>query len=97
MKEKKETTMTNKADGNDTRSVTDRLSTLRDEIRLHLHLASLDVRKEWDETLEPKVLEAERAARDIAEKPQAAVSDLVERLERFVARLRGGGASGSPA
>jgi hypothetical protein len=69
-------------------SVVTKLERLRDEIKLHLHLASLDAKKEWDETLEPRVLEIEQAARDAAEDPQGTVRELVERVEGFARRLR---------
>lgn len=58
-----------------------KIATLRDEVRLHLHLASLDAKKEWDEVLEPRVLELQEGAKDKA-------TDVAGKLEAFVARLR---------
>lgn len=66
-------------------SPVDRITQLRDEVKLRLHLATLEVKKEWDEKLEPKVFEVEKLAKDATE---TAVSDLVQRLEEFVIRLR---------
>lgn len=66
-----------------------RLTTLRDEIRVQLHLATLDAKREWDEKLEPKVLEVEGAAKHATETSRAAIEDLVERLEKFANQLRG--------
>jgi hypothetical protein len=57
-----------------------RVATLRDEVRLHLHLASMDLKKEWDEKLSPRIFEVEAGAKDKAQ-------DLVTKLEDFLARL----------
>jgi hypothetical protein len=65
-----------------------RIATLRDEAKLHLHLASLDARKEWDEVLEPKVLELQNGAKHIGADVRDAASDVAGKLEAFVARLR---------
>lgn len=54
----------------------ERLQTLRDEIRLDLHLAGMDLKDRWRE-LEPKVLEAERRAEEVGGK---ALDELVQRL-----------------
>lgn len=77
-------------------SVFDRLTTLRDEVKLQLHLASLDAKKEWDETIEPRVLELEQAAKSFTESSPAAakVKDLVARVEEF---LRGLGSEPPPS
>lgn len=66
-----------------------KLATLRDEIRVQLHLASLDAKQEWNEKLEPKVLEVEGAAKQATEASRAAIEDLVGRLEKFANQLRG--------
>ncbi len=65
-----------------------RLQTLRDEVKLHLHLASLDARKEWDETLAPKLLELEGTAKNISEPTRSKARELVTKLEDFLARLK---------
>ncbi|MBZ4420408.1 hypothetical protein [Myxococcus sp. RHSTA-1-4] len=54
----------------------ERMKTLRDEIRLDLHLAGMDLKDRWRE-LEPKVLEAERRAEEVGVR---VLDELVERL-----------------
>ncbi len=65
-----------------------RLRTLRDEVKVQIHLASLDAKKEWDEVLSPKVLELEQSAKTFSEPTRTRVKELVQRLEDYVARLR---------
>lgn len=60
---------------------------LADEIRVKLHLASLDVKQEWDEKLSPRVFELREAAKRVANDSSEKVTELVEQLERFVANL----------
>lgn len=70
----------------------DRLGTLRDEVKLHLHLASLDAKQEWDDKLEPRINEVQTAAQNAAhtasEASHKAVHELVAHVEGFVAKLR---------
>ncbi|MBX3219245.1 MAG: hypothetical protein KF795_01925 [Labilithrix sp.] len=66
----------------------ERLATLRDEVKLQLHLASLDARTEWDEKLAPKVLEAEQTAKELTEATRVSARELVTRVEEFLARVR---------
>jgi hypothetical protein len=68
----------------------DKLDMLRDEVKLHLHLATLDAKKEWDERLEPKILEAQTAAMQASETSRTALRELVTRVESFVAKLKEG-------
>ncbi len=68
----------------------EKLQTLRDEVKLKLHLATLDAKKEWDEKLSPRVVDIERSAKEITESSRSALSELVARLEDFLARLKGG-------
>lgn len=65
-----------------------KIATLRDEVRLHLHLASLDAKKEWDEVLEPRVLELQDGAKTLGADMKDKASDVAGKLEAFVARLR---------
>lgn len=67
----------------------EKLAGLRDEVKLKLHLASLDVKQEWDEKLSPRVFEAETAAKNITESSRTAISEVVAKVEEFVGRLRG--------
>lgn len=59
------------------------LGTLRDEIRVKLHLAGLEAKDRW------KVLnaEAEKLTRDVGRASQATVEDVVKRLREFRASL----------
>ena len=54
---------------------------LVDEVRLKLHLASLDAKKEWDEKLEPRLQELRSA-------PQEKLHELTSLLEAYASRLR---------
>ena len=68
--------------------VNDVLTTLRDEARLHLHLASLDAKQEWDEKLEPRINELHTSASDVSDGTRSVVEDLLARVEGFVSNLR---------
>lgn len=65
----------------------ERLQELRDEVKLKLHLATLDAKTEWDEKLSPKVFEVEQAAKQMTEQTRATAKELVEKVEKFLARL----------
>lgn len=66
-----------------------RLQTLRDDVKVRLHLASLDAKKEWDEVLSPKLFELEQMAkRGVSEQTRARAKELVEKLEDYAARLK---------
>ena len=65
-----------------------RISTLRDEVKLHLHLASLDAKQEWNEVLEPKVLELQDGAKHLGADVRDAAADVAGKLEAFAGRLR---------
>lgn len=73
------------------RDAVTKLQTMRDEIRVQIHLASLDAKKEWDETLAPKVTELEGNALAVGDGVRHAAFDLLEKLEHFSQRLRGAG------
>ena len=72
----------------DLESALARISTLRDEVKLHLHLASLDAKKEWNEVLEPKVLEIQDGAKHLGADVRDVAADVAGRLEAFAGRLR---------
>lgn len=61
-----------------------KLVTLRDEVKLKLHLASLDAKQEWDDKLAPRVLEVEQAAKTISETTRSTLNELVSKVEDFV-------------
>lgn len=67
-----------------------KLTGLADEVKVQLHLASLDAKKEWDETLSPKLFEVEQSAKSLGESSRETVNDLVSRVEDFLGRLKPG-------
>lgn len=71
----------------------EKLTTLRDEVKLHIHLASLDAKQEWDEKLEPRINEVSTTAHTASDASKAAIHDLVTKVEGFYAKLRGTNAS----
>jgi hypothetical protein len=74
----------------------EKLATLRDEVKLKLHLASLDAKKEWDDKLAPRVLEAERAAKNVTESSRSTLSELIAKIEDFLTHLGPSGRGGEP-
>jgi len=64
-----------------------RIRQLRDEIRIDLHLASLDAKDRW-RTLEPKLEDAERFGREISEASKSALQEISRSYEEFRYALR---------
>jgi hypothetical protein len=62
------------------------MRTLRDEVRVKLHLAGMDAKDEWKK-LEPKLQEAERAASEATEATRTAIADAVRRLSKLSSSL----------
>jgi vacuolar-type H+-ATPase subunit H len=63
------------------------LATLRDEVKVRMHLASMDLKKQWDE-LEPRIRAAtEQARRDVSSASQALVTEVTEALKKLRGRL----------
>lgn len=60
------------------------LKTLRDEINLKVHLASMDLRDEWAK-LEPQ---ADKAWRELNEATAEAAQDLKARIQKLRAQLK---------
>jgi hypothetical protein len=71
----------------------EKLTMLRDEVKLHIHLASLDAKQEWNDKLEPRINEVSNSAQAATDASKAAVHELVTKVEGFYAKLRGTGAS----
>jgi hypothetical protein len=68
----------------------EQLRALRDEIRVHLHLGSMELKDRWA-ALEPRFSEAERYVEELTETSRAAMKDLVKRFSELrdsLARLR---------
>lgn len=66
----------------------EKLATLRDEAKLHIHLAALDAKQEWDEKLDPKITELQGSAQQLGDASKEKVQELVKSVEDFVAKLR---------
>jgi hypothetical protein len=62
-----------------------KLQTLRDEVKVRLHLASLEAKTEWDEKLEPKVFEMQNSAKNMSE--HGKLGELVTKVEQFLGKL----------
>jgi hypothetical protein len=58
------------------------IQSLRDEVKVRLHLASLEVKEEWNK-LEPHLLEVERAAHEATDASRRAVTDTIEKLKKI--------------
>ncbi len=70
----------------------EKLASLSDEVKLKLHLASLDAKKEWDERLYPRVVEVEGAVKSITdninESTHSTLGEVVSKVETFLLTLR---------
>ncbi|AKJ05154.1 hypothetical protein ATI61_102222 [Archangium gephyra] len=64
-----------------------RLKTLRDEIRVDIHLAGMEARDKWKE-LEPVVRDAEKLAEEVTDVSQRAMEELVEKFRGFRESVR---------
>jgi hypothetical protein len=64
-----------------------KLKTLRDEIRVDLHLAGMDAKDKWKE-MEPKFREAEKLVDDVSEVSRKAMEEMVERFRAFRESVR---------
>ncbi len=62
------------------------LRTLRDEVRVKLHLAGMDAKAEWNH-LEPHLLDVERRANELTEATRVAIADAVKRLSKLRSSL----------
>ncbi len=62
------------------------LQTMRDEVRVRLHLGSLDLREQW-KRLEPHLGDVERKAEELTVTSRAALTDALTRLEHFRSSL----------
>lgn len=70
------------------RDMLGKVKTLRDEIRVDLHLAGLEARNRWQNELEPRLQEAESFVRDVTDASRTALTDIVERYQVFRNDLR---------
>jgi len=70
-------------------SQVEELKTLRDEIRLELHLASMELKDEWQK-IERELPDRSRAAEQLRDAASEGLNLLVGQLRRFQAKLREG-------
>ncbi|HMI82978.1 MAG TPA: hypothetical protein VK550_02735 [Polyangiaceae bacterium] len=63
-----------------------RLQTLRDEVRVRLHLASMELKDQWNK-LEPHLLDVEKKATDASDASRTLITEAVKKLEKFRASL----------
>jgi hypothetical protein len=68
------------------RNVLDELGRLRDEIRVQIHLAGMDLKKAWDE-LEPKLAEADRGAENMTEEAFRTAVESLRKAKLFHSSL----------
>jgi len=66
------------------------MRTLRDEVRVKLHLGGMDIKEQWKK-LEPHLDEVEKKAEDLTEASRVAVSEAVKRLQKVRSSLTGRG------
>jgi hypothetical protein len=62
------------------------LRTLRDEVRVKLHLAGMDAKDEWRK-LEPTLEQAERTASEFTEATRTALAEAIKRLAKLRSSL----------
>ncbi|MBX7117003.1 MAG: hypothetical protein K1X64_21970 [Myxococcaceae bacterium] len=63
------------------------LRAMRDEIRVQLHLASMDLKDEW-EKLQPKLQEAEKVWDVMSDATLETVHDVQKHLQAFKAKIK---------
>lgn len=64
-----------------------KLRTLRDEVRLDMHLASMEAKTRWKE-MEPMLHDLEKLGDDVTDVSKKAVEDMLERLRSFRDSIR---------
>lgn len=64
------------------------LEFVADEVRLKLHLASMDARQVWENTLEPRLLDARDTAREATEASKTKIDDTLTAVKKFAEDLR---------
>ena len=62
------------------------LQTLRDEVRVKLHLANMDLKDQWNK-LDPYIADVERKAGEATEASRTLLHEAVKKLEQFRASL----------
>ena len=62
------------------------LHTLRDEVRVRVHLAGMDLKEQWNK-LEPHLDEVEKRAGEISEALRVVVIEVVKKLQKLRSQL----------
>lgn len=62
------------------------LQTLRDEIRVRIHLAGMDAKDAWS-SLEPEIEHAEQVAKEATVASRAAIEDVLVKVRDFAKSL----------
>jgi hypothetical protein len=71
------------------RSTLDELRTMRDEIRVRLHLAGMEAKDTWNRDLEPRFFTLEkRLERDVGDAAKTALEDLRNAMNKFRDNLK---------
>ena len=65
------------------------LKTMRDEIRVRLHLAGQELRTQWEEQVEPAIGRIEGQIKEIRADSVEAVKDAIERAKAAFQEFRG--------
>ena len=63
-----------------------RLQALRDEVRVRLHLANMELKDQWNK-LEPHLADVEKKAADATEASRTLLHEALKSLEKFRASL----------
>lgn len=71
----------------DIEAAIDDLEQLADEVRVKLHLAGMDARDAWDKTIEPRLEQARRHAKEATDASQAAIDDAVTAIRELARTL----------
>ena len=72
---------------NQIHEVLNQLRTLRDEVRVDLHLAGMEAKQRWAD-LEPKFHEVEQLGREVSETSKQAIADALQKLRDFRETMR---------
>jgi hypothetical protein len=73
----------------DIQKAVDQLRTIRDEIRLHLHLANVEAKDAWNK-LEPSLGELEQKMGQVTDATKAKAQDLLKRFSELRDRVKQG-------
>lgn len=79
--------MTTQAAARDLLALRDVLKTLRDEIRLQIHLGGMDVKEQWAK-LEPRMIEADRYVEEVSYATLMTLLDLVKNARTLSDNLK---------